>query len=109
MKIIGIDVSKAELVCARIDRSGKVKETYTVPNKKEEIEIFLRAIDTKTVIGCEATGEYHNELVRSCLTNNIKCMVLNPIVTKQYARATVRKRKTDKTDAEVSSRCQCLI
>lgn len=29
---------------------------------------------------------------------------MNPITTKQYVRATVRKRKTDKTDAEVIAR-----
>lgn len=105
MNIIGFDVSKAELVGARIDKSGKVKESFVVTNTKEDIEIFLATLPPKVTIGCEATGEYHNELVRSCLARDIRCMVLNPIVTKQYTRSTVRKRKTDKTDAEVIARC----
>jgi len=105
MQIIGFDVSKKELVGARINKRGLVEETYTVENTQEAIGDFLERLECSVTIGCEATGEYHNVLARACIARDIPCKVLNPIVTKQFTRATVRKRKTDLTDAHVIAKC----
>lgn len=104
MSIIGFDVSKDELVGVKINKRGDVQETYTIANTGEAIGAFLDAHNTAT-IGCEATAEYHNALALACIERNIPCVVLNPIVTKQFTRATVRKRKTDLTDAHVIAKC----
>jgi hypothetical protein len=64
-----------------------------------------RASHPHLTLGSEATGEYHNVLAQSCLERSIPFILLNPIVTKQFTRATVRKRKTDLTDAHVIAKC----
>ncbi len=104
MQIIGIDVAKDNLVGARIDKSCRVKETYTVINNQETIDQFLDTITKKwkrIVIGSEATGYYHQAFALACLDRKIPFRLLNPIITKQFTRATVRKRKTDLSDAFV--------
>jgi len=105
MQIIGFDVSKKELVGVRINKRGDVQETYVVENAQEAIGNFLDRLECSVTIGCEATGEYHNVLAQACIAHHIPCIVLNPIVTKQFTRATVRKRKTDLTDAQVIAKC----
>ena len=105
MQIIGFDVSKKELVGVRINKRGEIQETYVVPNTETGITEFLSSLVTVGIIGCEATGEYHNVLAKACIARDIPCIVLNPIVTKQFTRATVRKRKTDLTDAHVIAKC----
>lgn len=106
MYIIGFDVSKDELVGVKINKRGLIKETYLFDNAKKDIELFLDGLDGKRVVlGSEATGEYHNLLALACLERNIPFYVLNPIVTKQFTKATVRKRKTDLTDAHIIAKC----
>ena len=108
MTIIGVDVSKSELVAVAIDRRGTAIASHTVQNQKVTIGAFLgRCMKTypHLTVGSEATGEYHNILAKSCLDKGIPFVLLNPIVTKQFTRATVRKRKTDLTDAHVIAKC----
>ena len=106
MYIIGFDVSKNELVGVLINKRGNIKETYAVINDQESIDQFLDELPyTKVTIGSEATGEYHNLLALSCIKRDLPFYVLNPIVTKQFTRATVRKKKTDLTDAHVIAKC----
>ncbi len=50
-------------------------------------------------MGCEATGSYHQTLARVCAERGYTFKVLNPILTKQFTRGTIRKRKTDRSDA----------
>ena len=107
MVVLGFDVGKDNLYGARIDRSGKVKEHYLLDNKLEEIEPLLIKVRLKykhLLVSSEATAEYHRPLALTCLKLGIPFKLLNPITTKQYVRSTVRKRKTDKTDAEVIAR-----
>ena len=75
-----------------------------VINIPDTIEQFLDKVTKKwkrIVIGSEATGYYHQALALACLDRDIPFRLLNPIVTKQFTRATVRKRKTDLSDAFV--------
>lgn len=106
--IIGFDVSKHEIVGVLIDKRASIRETYLCKNEKKEIERFLDELcrnHPKITMGSEATGEYHTVLAQCCLRKNIPFYLLNPIVTKQFTRATVRKRKTDLTDAQVIAKC----
>jgi transposase len=101
MITIGFDVSKNELVAVRTDRSAKAKESFTIPNTKEEIERFFDTLSPRrrVTIAAEATGEYHRALALECLRRDIPMRLLNPITTKRFTRATVRKTKTDLSDA----------
>lgn len=106
--ILGFDVSKYELVVVLIDKKGVVRENWVIENNKEEISVFLDKIVSKypkLIAGSEATSEYHNVLAKICLSMDIPFYLLNPIVTKQFTRATVRKKKTDLTDAHIIAKC----
>lgn len=104
MTIIAFDVSKRELVGVRADKNGVVKEDFVLPNTAEDIETFLRNTHEQhptLIMGSEATAEYHREVARQACWFGIPFRLINPILTKQYTRATIRKRKTDKTDAAI--------
>lgn len=106
MTIIAFDVSKAELVGARMRKTGQVAERYTIENTPEAIRAFLDSLKWKNVlIGSEATAEYHLHLARACLAREVPFKLINPLITKQFTRATIRKRKTDRDDAEIIGKC----
>ncbi len=106
MTIIAFDVSKAELVGACMRKNGTVRERYTVPNTPKAIGQFLDSIPQKKLtIGSEATAEYHLHLARACIARGVPFKLINPLITKQFTRATIRKRKTDRDDAEIIGKC----
>jgi transposase len=107
MVVVGFNVGKDNLYGARIDRSSKVKQHYVLDNTVAAVEPLLRTLRKKykhLLVASEATAEYHRPLAQTCLRVGIPFRLLNPITTKQYVKTTVRKRKTDKTDAEVIAR-----
>lgn len=98
--IIAFDVSKDELVGVRMHASGRVAERYTVRNTRVDIGHFLDTLPhCIRFVGCEATGPLHTFLAECCLDRHVRFKLTNPLVTKQFTRATVRKRKTDEDDA----------
>lgn len=108
MTIIGFDVSKNELVAVAVNRRGSMLASAVIPNERGSIEKFLNKQQEKyphLTMGSEATGEYQNVLAKACVEKEIPFFLLNPIVTKQFTRATVRKKKTDLSDAHVIAKC----
>lgn len=107
MTIIAFDVSKRELVGVRADKNGTVKEHFALPNESEAVEHFLTDAQQKyprLVLGSEATAEYHRTVAKRACEMEIPFRLINPILTKQFTRSTIRKRKTDKTDAAIIAR-----
>lgn len=103
MNVVGFDVGKDSVYGARIDSSMRVKERFVCANTKEAtlpILIGLKGRFKRLRIASEATAEYHRPLAAVCLELGIEFRMLNPITTKQFVRTTVRKKKTDVTDAE---------
>ena len=100
MNYVAMDVSKDEIVFY-----DTVSESHhTVSNTSEEIEKFIQEqkYDLEdTIVGCESTADYHLQACITWLKSGYEVKVLNPIVTKQIINATVRKKKTDYTDAEI--------
>jgi transposase len=102
MFTLGFDVAKDKLDVALINRSGQLKDRYVEKNSPKAITELLKTVrmkHPKVRCGCEATGHYHVALVRACLSLGIEVRILNPLMTKQYTRATIRGRKTDSDDA----------
>lgn len=102
MTIIGFDVSKKELVGIRTDKSALVRDKIIINNDLESIETFIGEAKIKyhhLMIASEATADYHRNLAECCLKSGIPFRLINPILTKQFTRATIRKKKTDLTDA----------
>lgn len=107
MVVVGFDVGKTSLTAARLDRSGRVKEHRELANTKTDLLPLLRGLRQQyahLLIASEATAEYHRVLAELCLDLDIPFHLVNPIATKQFIRATVRKTKTDRSDAEVIAR-----
>jgi transposase len=102
MTLIAFDVGKRELVGVRVNAQAAVKASYAIPNDSASIAVFLDAVHAKhprLVVASEATAEYHRPLAQACLTRDIPFRLVNPLVTKQLTRVTIRKQKTDATDA----------
>jgi transposase len=107
MVVVGFDVSKDSIYGARLDRSGTVKERVVLPNSEREIEALLTRLKSKyrhLLVASEATAEYHRPLALTCLRLGIPFRLLNPITTRQFTRSTIRKKKTDVSDAEIVAR-----
>src|SRR3989338_432584 len=102
MNIIGLDVSKKELVGIRTDKSSLVRDKIIINNDSESIQTFIDEAKSRyphLMVASEATADYHRPLAESCLKSGIPFRLINPILTKQFTRATIRKKKTDLTDA----------
>lgn len=108
MTIIAFDVSKLELVGVRINKRAQIQEQYSLPNQAAVIEQFLDKSlrqHTRLLVASEATAEFHRPLALACLKRQIPFRLINPLVTKQFTRVTVRKSKTDLTDAWIIAKC----
>lgn len=104
MTILGFDVAKATVVVAEADRRATVRTLTTVENTSAAIGTFLDEVRSRHLhcsVIAESTGDYHRPLVEACLARDIPCRLVNPILTKQFTRATIRGRKTDATDAVI--------
>jgi transposase len=104
MNVVGFDVGKDSLFGARIDSSMQVKERFEITNTMDAIAPVLLALQKRykhLLVASESTGEYHYALAHCCLDLGIPFRLLNPITTKQFVKATVRKKKTDPSDAWV--------
>lgn len=97
---IGIDVSAGSLDCAVEGQSGVLQ----VANEKSAIRQWLKQLPEFAVIGVEATGSYHQLLVRLAITAGHTVYVLNARDVSHYARALGRRAKTDRLDAQLLAR-----
>jgi transposase len=100
--LCGIDVGSKELAVAIDPGTGCVWEGVFANDAAGHRKLIRRLTRTKgTARVCvEATGIYHLDL---CLAldseKGVEVMVANPRTTKDFARAQLRRSKTDRTDA----------
>lgn len=104
MTIIAFDVGKKELVGVRTNKNANIQEKFALPNIPEAIDEFLLEAKRKyshLIVASEATADYHRCLAQKSLALDIPFRLVNPLLTKQFTRATIRKKKTDLTDAHI--------
>lgn len=103
MNSIGIDVSKGKsMVCILKPYGEVVQPAVEFAHTHDEIDKLIskiKALDGETKVILEATGAYHFPLVAKFKEADIHISVINPLLMKKYASATIRKGKTDKLDA----------
>lgn len=102
MVSFGVDVSKAWVDIARTDNSRTCKQLDKVDNKTGPLTAYFKSQQMKypnLSVTVESTGMYHLELVRVCLRLGIPLRLVNPVMTKQMTKASVRRIKTDRKDA----------
>lgn len=96
MQCIGVDVSKQELVTY----DGVRGQTF--PNDKQ-LDKFTEYLDSveHVVVVFEPTSTYSHRLQALCARRSISICQLNPRVVPNLRKASRRRSKTDKTDAEL--------
>lgn len=97
-KFLGIDVSSQKL---NIHYDGA---DFEIINSKEEIEKFIKEHKLKRnniVAGAESTSRYHLLVQEIFVKKGFEFRLLNPILTGQKIQASIRKKKTDISDAKI--------
>lgn len=106
---LGCDVCKTKIDVALVDEQNKVVWQDMVPNEPATLAGYLLTVagaypDDHITGVVEATGRYHYPLLDAAVAIAFDCLVYNPILTKQGIKASVRGKKTDKTDAVLIAR-----
>ncbi len=111
MLFVGIDVSKSKHDCCILDSDGVIhSDSLRIPNTLEGFELLISTIDSflpssdisNVKIGLESTGHYSTNITNYLFAKGFQVVTLNPLATNLFRKAhTLRKTKTDKTDAKV--------
>jgi transposase len=106
---LGFDVAKAKLDYALVNEQG-IEQIYgKVANNETDIATLLLTIcgnypDISLQCVVESTSTYHLVVAETSHVLGIGCQIYNPIITKQQIKATIRGKKTDRTDATMIAR-----
>lgn len=111
MIYIGIDVAKYKHDCCIVDSDGVIiNDSLRISNTRKGFDMLYSNIisilpnkDISNVkIGLESTGHYSTNLQNFLYAKGFQLSILNPLATNLFRKAqTLRKTKTDKTDALV--------
>jgi transposase len=111
MLFVGIDVAKSKHDCFIIDSDGIVlTDSLRISNSKKGFDTLsstiLSALGSRDLsnvkIGLESTGHYSINIANYLYSKGFQVHILNPLSTNLFRKAgTLRKTKTDKTDAKV--------
>lgn len=107
--VLGCDVSKAKIDVSLVNEQGIEQWADKVPNTVSDLAMyFLTLVGDYPGDGLqcavESTGCYHHPVLEACQIAGLPCRVYNPLLTKQQIRASVRGKKTDRTDALMIAR-----
>ncbi|WP_185269131.1 IS110 family RNA-guided transposase [Halopseudomonas xiamenensis] len=95
--LIGIDVSKAELVIARND----TKQVETIKNTAAAIKRWLTSVPAGSRIALEATGVYHRLLTQLAHEAGHPLFLLDGYKLSHYRDGVGTRAKTDQADARL--------
>lgn len=101
---IGLDVAKSKIdVCCLIDNKKEI--FFQIQNSKEWINNFIDILinsdfNMNTHVIIESTWDYDTLACILFSQNKFNIKEINPIITKNYVKSTIRWTKTDKTDAK---------
>lgn len=109
MIYVGIDVAKEKHDCCILGPNSEIlKDSFTFANSKKGFEELITSILTvvpkrkfeEVRVGLESTGHYSTNLVAFIRGNGIEPVIFNPLSVNLFRKSqTLRKTKTDKTDA----------
>ncbi|QHE52836.1 IS110 family transposase [Pontibacillus sp. HMF3514] len=105
--VIGLDVSKGESeVQAFLDKRKPYKKSFSVLHNNKGLETllhFMSEIEEETgvrpTVIFESTGHYHTSIVQFLEENNYLYIMVNPLLSYQAKKSSLRKVKTDAVDA----------
>ncbi|MFJ7934827.1 IS110 family transposase [Sporosarcina sp. NPDC096371] len=105
--VVGLDVAKGESqVQAFLDKSKPFGKSFSIKHTREELHRFigfLKEIEEMTgqmpIVILESTGHYHTPVVQYMEEHDVLYILLNPIISNQAKKSSLRKVKTDAIDA----------
>jgi len=102
-KFVGIDVASTKLDVCWDTTQGLAHQTilYDEQSLNDFLTEHPELVVGQSIMGVESTGEYHLKVAKYFLNLGFTVKVINPIITKEYTRATIRGKKTDKTDSQL--------
>jgi len=95
--LIGIDVSKAELVIARSDSA----DVTVVANTRQAILTWLKHLPATSKVALEATGVYHREVAALLCEAGHDLYLLDAYKLSHYRSGVGARAKTDMADARL--------
>ena len=108
---VGVDVSKAELVCRVLDEKGQEQGKGSFTNGAagfRKLKKFLLGLDIDGCfhVGMEATGVYHRNLALFLYNSGERLVpgVFNPASVKAFGQSRMSRTKTDGQDALILAR-----
>ena len=103
MNAVGIDVSKGKSTIAVLRPFGEiVAKPFDVPHTSTDINNlirFIKQLDGDTRIVMEHTGKYYEPIAHMLSSAGLFVCPVNPKLIKDFGNNSLRKVKTDKTDA----------
>ena len=97
---VGIDVSKA-YVDVFYERNARLAR---VPNRAEDLTVFVGALEPASLVVLEATGRYDRALCAELERAGVGYVRVNPLRARDFARAVGQLAKTDQLDAQMLAR-----
>ncbi len=104
---VGVDVSKDYFCVSGLDVQGNVMFSLTATADRSGFTAMMDAISShaahveEVMVAMESSGCYHLNLFSFLTSQNIKVVVVNPLLIANYSKLSLRKTKTDKKDALV--------
>lgn len=95
--LVGIDVSKDELIIAVSDTSG----TRVVTNNRRAIRSWLKSLPAGSKVALEATGIYHREVAVLLYEAGHALYLLDAYKLNHYRSGVGARAKTDRADAHL--------
>lgn len=95
--MVGIDVSKAELVVARSDS----RDVEKIANTSRAISGWLKSLPAGSQIALEATGTYHRQLATLAHQRGFELYLLDGYRLNRYRDGIGNRAKTDPADARL--------
>ena len=102
MYYLAFDVAKKKVDGVLMTKTFKIKERLLLENSPQALRDLLLRIKTNhphLTIGAESTGIYHLPILKACEETGLNCTIINPLLTRQILKSSIRKRKTDSDDA----------
>jgi transposase len=97
----GIDVSKEEFDACGINDEGKKMCSVSCPMNREGFNRLICRLPktTSLLLGMESTAGYHIALFSSLTAKGHRVTIINPLLTANYAKLSLRNTKTGRKDA----------
>lgn len=105
--VIGLDVAKGESQAqAFLDKGKPYGKSFGIQHTREGLDTFLhflKEVEKQTghqpAVVLESTGHYHTPVIQFLEEHYYLFIVINPIISYQAKKASLRKVKTDAIDA----------